>query len=153
MISTCNKILLIDNKDSFTFNLVHLFESLGCKVTISDSFDLKTDCFLDYRQIVFSPGPGLPEDFPVMSHILKSISKETKVLGVCLGHQSIAQYFGAKLFKQDKVQHGQQKRILKSESCQNTSLQYLPESFNVGVYHSWAVVPESIPKDLLITCV
>ena len=139
MISANTNILLIDNRDSFTYNLVQAFEELACFVEVSTDFDRSLQLLSKYRRIVFSPGPGLPDDFPLMFEILRQMDKQTKVLGICLGHQAIARFFGARLFKQSFVQHGQRKRIHNVSENSSSVLSVMPAYFEAGLYHSWAV--------------
>lgn len=152
MISTNRNILLIDNNDSFTYNLVQVFEELGCVVDIFGNALQPIDLLSNYDRIVFSPGPGLPAEFPLMFDILNYAKKETQILGICLGHQAIAQFFGAKLYKQDTVQHGQRKRILNVCEDKRSALYNMPISFEAGLYHSWAVEINSLPNDLSVSC-
>ncbi|MBK9108172.1 MAG: aminodeoxychorismate/anthranilate synthase component II [Saprospiraceae bacterium] len=144
------KILIIDNDDSFTFNLLQLFESAGAKVEISKGSSKTPSHINDFHGIVFSPGPGVPSEFPKMFELLNEGSN-VPILGICLGMQAIASYFGAKLYRQDFVQHGQVHEVQVfagvSELFQN-----LPQSFEVGLYHSWAVDPASIPDVLRVSC-
>ncbi len=145
-------ILLIDNKDSFTFNLVQSFEELHCKITVcADPQDIRK-LLPAYQRIVFSPGPGLPEDFPLMFEILSIINPSTKVLGVCLGHQAIATFFGATLFRQNNVQHGKKKQVFNKCTNHKSILYHMPEIFEVGLYHSWAVQADAIPDVLTVSC-
>jgi anthranilate synthase/aminodeoxychorismate synthase-like glutamine amidotransferase len=146
------KILLVDNRDSFTYNLVQLLEELNAVVMVSA--DPKTSLSLSetVSHILFSPGPGLPNEFTVMFEILQSRKKNTKILGICLGHQAIAEFYGASLFKQETVQHGQKKKINNLYKKDTSVISQMPSKFNVGLYHSWAVDENSIPESLEITC-
>lgn len=152
VINANRNILLIDNRDSFTYNLVQAFEELGCFVEVSSEYTRSINSIPKYNHIVFSPGPGLPEDFPIMFDILKVIHRSTKVLGICLGHQAIAQFYGATLFRQAFVQHGQRKRILNLCHNPKSALFKMPKEFEAGLYHSWAVDEQSIPDSISITC-
>lgn len=152
MISKQINLLLIDNKDSFTYNLLHLFESVGCKVKVSNSKSGIDESFRAYSHIVFSPGPGVPDDFPQMAYVLKYAPTDTKILGVCLGHQAIANYFGAKLYQMENIHHGQKAAIQNFHNDIKSCIFDLPDVFYAGIYHSWAVQPESLPKHLLVTC-
>ncbi|HEX5624432.1 MAG TPA: aminodeoxychorismate/anthranilate synthase component II, partial [Saprospiraceae bacterium] len=101
------KILLIDNRDSFTYNLVQLLEESGGLVEVIREEAWNPEFIMQYSRFVFSPGPGIPSDFPLMFRILEQLPATSYVLGICLGHQAIAEYFGGTLFRQTRVQHGQ----------------------------------------------
>lgn len=146
------KLLVLDNYDSFTYNLVHLIEK------VSDvSFDvfrndkISLDLINNYDKILLSPGPGLPKNAGVMPELLKKYSSSKSILGVCLGLQAIGENYGAELKNLDKVVHGIATPIniiqddLLFKNCK--------DCFNVGRYHSWVINPESIPTDLKITAV
>jgi anthranilate synthase component II len=147
------KILLIDNHDSFTYNLAELLKNNG-KI----SFNIVTPEMLSqvkipvYDGIIFSPGPGLPEEHPVMFDILDHYSRSKSILGICLGLQAIAIHFGGHLFNFDKVVHGHIKkiRILKPEP---KLFKGFPEEFEAGLYHSWAMSKENTPDCLDIVAV
>ena len=130
------KILLLDNYDSFTYNLVHAIKSLGYfKVDVirNDKIDLSD--VNQYDKIILSPGPGLPEESGVMIKLIKEFAESKSILGVCLGHQAIAEVFGAKLVNIPNVFHGVQ----------------TPIKIVAGRYHSWIVSKENFPKELEIT--
>ncbi len=146
-------ILLIDNRDSFTYNLVQCFEELNCQVTVQSDPDQCMNLLPSYNRIVFSPGPGLPEDFPIMFQILQNKSAICKILGICLGHQAIAQFFGASLYKQQSVQHGRKKLIYNKCMNPRSILYNMPSNFEAGLYHSWAVKTESVPDILSVSCI
>lgn len=131
------KILIIDNYDSFTFNLFHYVEGLNVEVDVfrNDEFDLSL--LPSYDKIILSPGPGLPKDAGDLIKIISSIDKKQAVLGVCLGMQALAEVFGGSLYNMKAVKHGV------SLNCKRVKSHFLfeglPESFEVGLYHSWAV--------------
>jgi anthranilate synthase/aminodeoxychorismate synthase-like glutamine amidotransferase len=153
VISAKRNILLIDNHDSFTYNLVQVFEELGCSVEVGSNPKQITSGLDQFDKIVFSPGPGLPEDFPIMFDILRLANKKTRILGICLGHQAICQFFGGHLFNQGKVQHGQKKRIDNICKDPHSALFNMPPAFFAGLYHSWAIDRETLPKMLSISCI
>jgi len=142
------KVLLIDNYDSFTYNLVQLLSEAGAEVSIakSDSFD--PGIAEDYSHILLSPGPGLPEDAPRMFDLLKQYYKKRSFLGVCLGHQAIIEFFGGKLYHTTRILHGHQN--WGAINLHQPLFSGLPDKIEIGHYHSW-VAAEPIPHPLEIT--
>ncbi len=133
------KILLIDNYDSFTYNLYHYLEELweeGVEVVRND--ELGSVNFEDFNKVVISPGPGLPKEAGQLMKVLKQIKDTHQILGICLGLQAIAELFGYKLQNLGKVVHGQstQMKVLDPEA---TLFQNLPQNFKIGRYHSWVM--------------
>ncbi|MBD1144063.1 aminodeoxychorismate/anthranilate synthase component II [Pelagibacterales bacterium SAG-MED02] len=144
------KILLIDNYDSFTFNLYHYISSLGIKVDVvrNDKItanDIKKN---KYNRIVISPGPGNPNQSGNCINILKSLHKEIPFLGVCLGHQIIGQVFGSKIIQAKKLMHG---KISKIKSKKIGILKDLPKTFEATRYHSLIIEKKSLSENLKIT--
>lgn len=146
-----SKILIVDNEDSFTYNLAQLLENAGAHVEVRSGRTTLKDNLDTYKGIVFSPGPGIPSDFPAMYEILQS-SVRVPILGICLGMQAIALYFEGTLFRQVQVQHGQVHQV---EILNENSLLFrnLPQKIEVGLYHSWAVDLLTLPDSLHITCI
>ena len=144
------KVLLIDNYDSFTFNLYHYISSLGVKVDVvrNDKITAKDIKKNKYNKIVISPGPGNPSQSGNCINILKSLHKEMPFLGVCLGHQIIGQVFGSKIVKAKKLMHGKTSKII---SKKLGILRNLPKSFEATRYHSLIIDKKSLSKDLEIT--
>ncbi len=147
------KILLVDNHDSFTFNLVQVLQSVNhSRVDVKKINDLKLHLIKNYDKIVISPGPGLPSDYPLLKEIISEHSKNIPVLGVCLGHQAIATAFGASLIQVTPVSHGIVAKInILNRSC--PIFLGFPQAFDAGLYHSWAVSQISFPENLEITAV
>ena len=152
------KILLIDNNDSFTYNLVQLIEQSGffCEV-INDSFfnssiEIIEEYVSKFEYFVFSPGPGLPSEAKGMNYILREYS-DRNILGICLGHQAIAEHFGAKLSNHPIPFHGikSQSKILNINN--NKIFKNIPDNFNIGRYHSWYVDFADLPDCFEITCI
>lgn len=145
------KILVIDNYDSFTYNLVHIIRELGydMRIVLNDQIDL--DQVEEYDHILLSPGPGLPKDAGLMPQLLQKYTSSKNILGVCLGHQAIGEAFGSRLFNLEKVYHGIVTPIQVLEEDQ--LFDGLPKAFQVCRYHSWVIDKESISSDLLITSV
>lgn len=131
-------ILLIDNHDSFTYNLVDLIKyKLGYDVTIVKSEAVDIAAVANYSHIIFSPGPGIPDEQPAMFQILDYYAATKKILGICLGMQAIGIYYGGKLYNLPTVIHGQQHQI--SISNHQHIFKNLPDTLAVGLYHSWAI--------------
>ncbi len=144
------KILIIDNYDSFTYNLVHLVnEVTGGRPDVlrNDAFEL--DEIKKYDALLLSPGPGLPSDAGKLEAVIKEFSATKKILGVCLGHQAIGEVFGAKLKNLSRVYHGVETPVHIAASKHPMFLNIIPPLI-VGRYHSWVVDKESIPKELNI---
>jgi len=144
------KILLIDNYDSFTFNLYHYISSLNTKVDVirNDKITSKEIIKKKYKKIVISPGPGNPNQSGNCINILKTLHKELPFLGVCLGHQIIGQVFGSKIVQAKKLMHG---KISLIKSKRVGILKNLPNSFEATRYHSLIIDKKTLSKDLEIT--
>ena len=147
------RVLLLDNNDSFTYNLAELLRNNG-KVTfnIITAGNLPSVRISGYDKILFSPGPGLPDEHPVIFEILRHYSDSKSILGVCLGHQAIALFSGAGLFNLGKVRHGEVVTVSVVSSSRNL-FAGLPGQFEAGLYHSWAVRKEDLPRCLEITAI
>ncbi len=144
-------ILIIDNYDSFTYNLVHYVDQFADKVTVLRNDQPWRDIANKCDKIMFSPGPGLPSDVKVMYDILNIYAERKPILGVCLGHQAIAEYFGGSIFNMDNVHHGIGiNTILSSDDYLFNSI---PKEFITGRYHSWAVCKYDFPDSLQVTAV
>jgi anthranilate synthase component II len=146
------KVLIIDNYDSFTYNLVHYLEELNCHVTVfrNDEFDLEE--VNSFNKIILSPGPGLPNDAGLLIDLIKKYYTSKSILGICLGHQAIGEAFGAKLKNLKKVYHGIATTIY-SNQVDEKLFDNIPESFNVGRYHSWVIDRTTLPVEISITSV
>jgi anthranilate synthase component 2 len=144
------KILVIDNYDSFTFNLVHYLEDLGAEVTVfrNDTFDLEE--ILPFDKIVLSPGPGIPNEAGLLKEVIATYAATKSILGICLGHQAIAEVFGGSIRNLDTVYHGVATPI--EITIQDEKLyKGIPNKIDVGRYHSWVVNSEDVPETLEIT--
>ena len=144
------KIILIDNYDSFTFNLYHYLSSLKVKVEVIRNDQITSNQILKrkYNKIVISPGPGNPDQSGNCLKIVKSLYKKIPILGVCLGHQIIGQVFGSKIVQAKKLMHGKTSKII---SKKLGILRNLPKSFEATRYHSLIIDKKSLSKDLEIT--
>lgn len=145
------RLLLIDNNDSFTYNIVDILRTIkGCHFDVVKSSLLLTDIFHLYDKIIISPGPGKPSEFPAIEKTIEhSIRTGKSLLGICLGHQAVCEYFGGELVRLKEAVHGQKKTI----AIDNTSpiFKNLPAEIEAGLYHSWAVNYSSLPSCLRIT--
>ena len=144
------RILLIDNYDSFTFNLYHYISSLDAKVDVirNDKINTKSILKKKYNKIVISPGPGNPNQSGNCLDIVKKLYKKIPILGVCLGHQIIGQVFGCKIVQAKKLMHGKTSKI---RSLDLGILKKLPKNFEATRYHSLIIDKKSLSKDLMIT--
>jgi anthranilate synthase component II len=149
------KILVFDNYDSFTYNLVHLVEKITHeKVDVQRNDQIPLEKVKDYDKIILSPGPGIPEEAGLLLPLIKEYASSKSILGVCLGHQAIGQAFGGELVNLSSVFHGVATPVkVKSEKLKVKSFLFegLPETLEVGRYHSWVVSTENLPDDLEIT--
>ena len=147
------RLLVLDNYDSFTYNLVHLLRELDCSeldVIRNDRIDLSA--VAAYDRIVLSPGPGIPSEAGIMPALVKEYAASKAILGVCLGHQCIAEVFGCSLSNMENVIHG--KAVLNKVVDRDEALfKGLPKSFMVGRYHSWLVESCNFSDDLVVTAV
>jgi anthranilate synthase component 2 len=147
------KILVFDNYDSFTYNLVHLVEKiLHTKVTVKLNDQLALEEVKDFDKIILSPGPGIPSEAGLLIPLINAYAATKSFLGVCLGHQAIGEAFGAKLVNLDTVFHGVSTpiRILDQE---NILFQQLDKTQLVGRYHSWVIDGDSLPRDFQVTAI
>ncbi len=146
------KIVIIDNYDSFTFNLVHYLQDLEEQVVVyrNDEFDLDDLEYFD--KIVLSPGPGVPSDAGLLKQLISKYAATKSILGVCLGQQAIAEVFGGKLVNLEKPFHGIATTITVTVPDE-VLFASLPNQFEVGRYHSWAVDADSLPDCLEVTAV
>ena len=142
------KIVLIDNYDSFTFNVYHYLKNLKCTVKVlrNDKFTLEQ--IKNFDKIVISPGPGNPDSAGKCLDLIKYFYKQKPILGICLGHQALAQTFGAKIIKAKKLMHG---KISLIKSKRVGILKNLPNSFEATRYHSLIIDKKTLSKDLEIT--
>lgn len=144
------KVLVIDNYDSFTYNLVHILRELGLDANMdivrNDAVDLKK--IAAYDKILLSPGPGLPKDAGMMMEVINQFSADKSILGVCLGHQGIAEIFGARLYNMKEVLHGIAKTVAHDQ--QDPLFSNIPSDFRACRYHSWSVDPASVNGELKI---
>lgn len=144
------KILVIDNYDSFVYNLVHYLESLDCEVVVKRNDQLHIDEVEAFDKILLSPGPGIPDEAGLLKPIIKRYGATKSIFGVCLGQQAIGEVYGGALRNLDKVYHGVATEI--STIVDDAILfKGLNEKLEVGRYHSWVVAKDNFPDSLEIT--
>jgi len=146
------KLLIVDNYDSFTYNLVHAVKELGVtdiEVVRNDKITL--DEIEEFERIILSPGPGIPSEAGLLLDIIKRYAPSKPILGICLGHQAIGESFGAKLANLKEVHHGVQSKIQLLDDPQ--LFRGLGDTLQVGRYHSWIVSNDNIPDCIEITAI
>ena len=148
------KILVFDNYDSFTYNLVHIIRELGYDkhMDICRNDKISFEEIENYDKILLSPGPGIPKDAGIMEQLIEGYGPYKSILGICLGHQGISEVFGSEIYNMPIVLHGITTPV-KIISENEILFEGLPKEINVCRYHSWAVVPESVNSDLEITAI
>lgn len=144
------KLLILDNYDSFTYNIVHAVRSLGVNPDVARNDRIDIAAIADYDKIIISPGPGIPSEAGILPEMLVEYADKKSILGICLGHQAIGERFGAKLVNLPEVYHGIQTdiNVTKGDEC---LFKGLPTRFPVGRYHSWAVDSHDLPDCLEVT--
>ena len=144
------KVFVIDNYDSFTYNLVHYLEELDCEVTVKRNDQFELDELEDYPLLLLSPGPGIPDESGLLKAAIERYAPSKKILGICLGQQAIGEVFGASLINLDKVYHGiaTPVKVIKEDIL----FKDIPDVFDIGRYHSW-VVATPLPEALIATSV
>lgn len=145
------KVLVIDNYDSFTYNLVqYIQEILGQKIAVFRNDKISLDAVDAYDVIILSPGPGVPSEAGIMPSLLQRYAPTKCIMGVCLGHQAIGEAFGGEIYNMQDVLHGVETPILVTDN-QEVLFHQLPPQFIAGRYHSWVVRKENLPDQLIIT--
>jgi anthranilate synthase component 2 len=145
------KILVLDNYDSFTYNLVQMTEQIiGKQVFVSKNDEISLGEVERFDKIILSPGPGIPSESGILLELIRNFYTKKSLLGICLGQQAIAEVFGGSLFNLREIYHGvaTEVQVLGADS---KLFRNLPEKFDVGRYHSWAVNPAGFPEELEIT--
>lgn len=146
------KILVIDNYDSFVYNLVHYLESLNCEVVVKRNNQLHIDEVEAFDKVLLSPGPGIPDEAGLLKPIIEKYGATKSIFGVCLGQQAIGEVYGGTLRNLDKVYHGVATEI-ETTVADDLLFQGLGKKFEVGRYHSWVVAKDGFPNSLEITSV
>ena len=143
------KIAVIDNYDSFTYNLVHYLEDLNANVTVFRNDEFELNELEKFDKILLSPGPGIPDEAGLLKDVIKKYATTKSIFGVCLGLQAIGEVFGGTLTNLEKVYHGVATKVTKTED--DFIFNNLPNEFEVGRYHSWVVSNENLPAELIVT--
>lgn len=144
------RLLLIDNHDSFTYNIVNILRQLkDCPFEIINYDDLNINDLSKFTHTIISPGPMKPEDFPLLNEVIEhSVKNRKPLLGICLGHQTICTHFGGKLYRLENVSHGRKTTIEITRDC--PVFESIPKKNEVGLYHSWAISDHDFPDELEI---
>lgn len=145
------KIMVLDNYDSFTYNLVHILKELtGRPVDVYRNDEITLAAVAEYDKIIISPGPGIPNEAGITKNLINHYAPTKSILGVCLGCQAIAEVFGGSIINLAKVYHGVKTEIIVTDEGDRI-FQDIPSSFEAGRYHSWVVNENDLPSDLTIT--
>lgn len=146
-------VLLIDHHDSFTYNVKQLIEECQSNfIDVISCYSVQPDDVARYGRIVLSPGPETPAHYPYFNWFFPMVMKNKSVLGICLGHQAIGCYFGAKLINLERVYHGITQNVIIYDTTDPLFCD-MPSSFKAGLYHSWALDPRDFPEELAVTAV
>ena len=145
------KLLILDNYDSFTYNIVHAVRELGVEPTVRRNDRITLDEVDAFDKIIISPGPGVPSEAGILPQLLERYAESKPILGVCLGHQAIGERFGARLRNLPQVYHGIRSTI--TVTVPDYIFAGLPEHLEVGRYHSWVVDSKGLPDCLEVTAV
>lgn len=145
------KIVVIDNYDSFTYNLVHYLEDLNAEVTVFRNDEFELEELEKFDKILLSPGPGVPDEAGLLKAVIKKYAATKSIFGVCLGLQAIGEVFGGTLTNLEKVYHGVATKVTQIED--DFIFNDLPKETEVGRYHSWVVANENLPEELIITSI
>ena len=147
------KIAVLDNYDSFTYNLVHAIEKIvGEKIVVVRNDEVEPEFFKDFDNIVLSPGPGIPDESGILKPVIQRWAAEKSILGVCLGLQAIGEVFGARLENLNQVYHGVATTIIQTVNDEPL-FDGIPEIFEAGRYHSWIVSRNQLPDCIEVTAI
>lgn len=145
------KLLILDNYDSFTYNIVHAVRELGVEPTVVRNDKISLEEVDEFDKIIISPGPGIPSEAGILPRLLKEYAGKKPILGVCLGHQAIGECFGARLKNLEDVYHGVQTEAY--SIAPDYLLEDMGDRFPVGRYHSWIVDEKDLPESLVVTSI
>jgi len=148
--ATPTKVLVIDNYDSFVYNLVYILRNAGIVTDVFRNDKLTLEQASGYSHILLSPGPGVPENAGILKVLIKKAAPTSSILGICLGHQAIAEVFGGKLYNLTEPLHGVASTCFVQPEAGELFNQ-VPQRFQVARYHSWSVEENNLPQDLIVT--
>lgn len=146
------RIVVIDNYDSFTYNLVHLIHECGLNATVWRNDQFRLEDIEPFDHVLLSPGPGVPAEAGLLLDVIQQYGATKKILGICLGLQAIAEVYGGRLYNLDKPVHGTATPVVVLDRSEPLFSE-LPDRFKVGRYHSWGVDPAGVPDVLTVTAV
>lgn len=143
------KTIVLDNYDSFTYNLVHYLNELGVETAVFRNDQITLDAIACYDNILLSPGPGIPNEAGIMNDLIKEFGPSKRILGVCLGHQAIAEAYGAVIYNMKKAMHGEKGRltVIHDDGLFND----LPKQYDICHYHSWSIDKDQLGNELVVT--
>ena len=147
---TMKKIVVIDNYDSFTFNLVHYLEALDCEVTVYRNDEFELEDLQSFDKILLSPGPGIPDEAGLLKKVIATYASSKSILGICLGHQAIAEVFSSNITNLKSPLHGISSKVYLTKNI-DVLFTDIPTTFEVGLYHSWIIDQKSLSEELLVT--
>jgi len=147
-----NKIVVIDNYDSFTYHLVHLLQELDQEYVVWRNDKFKLEDIDAFDKILLSPGPGIPEEAGLLLDVIRTYAPHKSILGICLGQQAIAEVFGGTLFNMEKPLHGVATNITVVDESEKLFRDF-PKDSKIGRYHSWAVNKDTLPASLKVTAI
>ncbi len=147
------KILVLDNYDSFTYNLVHYIRELGYgdRMDVHRNDAISSEETDSYDAILLSPGPGIPKEAGIMAQLIERYGQSKRILGVCLGHQAIAEAYGARIYNMETVLHGVSGRL--KVSANDRLFKGLPTEYDICHYHSWGIDPNALGEQLDVTAI
>lgn len=146
------KVLVLDNYDSFTYNLVHIIKELGYEVDVIRNDKISIEDVGNYDKILLSPGPGIPEEAGILHEVIRTYGSTKSIMGVCLGHQGIGEVYGSELSNMETVLHGfGMETTIVDKDCK--LFKGLPEKFTTGRYHSWVIDENKLSDDLILTAI
>lgn len=144
------EVLVIDNYDSFVYNLVYILRSVGVSAKVFRNDKLDVEEAAAFQHILLSPGPGVPENAGIMKDLIRKAAPTASILGICLGHQAIAEVFGGQLYNLTEPLHGVESTCFVQPEA-GSLFNQVPQRFQVARYHSWSVLEPSLPNDLIVT--
>jgi anthranilate synthase component 2 len=144
------RIVVIDNYDSFTFNLVHYLEALDAEVTVYRNDEFEINDLEPFDKILLSPGPGIPDEAGLLKEVIRTYSPTKSILGICLGHQAIGEVFNSILTNLESPLHGVSSQVTLTKNT-DTLFANIPAEFEVGLYHSWLIEEKTLSPDLIVT--